>query len=477
MIKIDRKNQKPIWKQLLDQTIENITSGKWKAGYKLTPTRELAQQLGISRSTVQAVYEELFSRGYIVTSRRGGTRVSDWNPSVISTDEQSAYYLSPPAIPILEESVQRLQKWSGSRGKSEISIDFSPHEPYIDTLFQKKWRQSFIHSTSGEDLSCWSYGNSLGYEPLRIQIQHYLSVERGIHVDINQILLTSGAQQSVDLISQALLLEGDTVSVEDPGFPPAWLAMKYRRMNVVPVPVDEHGIKVNRIPESSKLIYVTPSHQSATGVIMSFKRRKELTELAKKNHAWIIEDDYDGEFRYSGEPLPTLFSQEPGCTLYLLSFSKMTAPGVRISAIIGPVEAISQMSRVYELTSRHLPIMEQLTLTHFIEQGHFTRHMRRTRNIYRRRHEAMIKAITETKLEEVFSVKGVETGLHMLLEANEEFDEDGIMKKAIENGIRVYPLSPYCLKSKRKGLVLGFSKVDEETIEYGINRLSELVRS
>ena len=117
MIKIDRKNQKPIWKQLLDQTIENITSGKWKAGYKLTPTRELAQQLGISRSTVQAVYEELFSRGYIVTSRRGGTRVSDWNPSVISTDEQSAYYLSPPAIPILEESVQRLQKWSGSRGK------------------------------------------------------------------------------------------------------------------------------------------------------------------------------------------------------------------------------------------------------------------------------------------------------------------------------------------------------------------------
>ena len=475
MLKIDRHDRKPIWKQLLNQAIHNITSGKWKAGYRLPPTREFSQQLGVARSTVQTMYEELFSRGYTVTSRRGGTRVSDWNQPLLSKEERPAHCLTPPSIPVLDEAIDRLHDWSGEKMKYTVDIDFSPHEPYLDPLFQKKWRQSFLHASANADLSCWTYGNPFGYEPLRCQIQHYLAVERGIHVDIEQILLTSGAQQSIDFISQALLIEGDTVAVEDPGFPPAWLTMKYRKMNVMPVPVDEQGIVVDSIPKQAKLVYVTPSHQCATGVIMSAKRRSQLFELALRNQSWIIEDDYDSEFRHSGEPLPTLFSQEPACTLYMMSFSKMIAPGIRISAIIGPAKAIAQIARVQNLTSRHLPIMEQLTLTHFIEHGHFMLHMRRVRNVYRRRHEAMIKAITSSKLGEVFSVKGVETGLHLLLEAGEDFHEEEMTNKALEIGVRVYPLSPYCLESKRKGWVLGYSKVDEETIMRGIRQLSNII--
>ncbi|WP_100403697.1 MocR-like pyridoxine biosynthesis transcription factor PdxR [Bacillus sp. FJAT-42315] len=476
MMKIDRHDDKPIWKQLLNQAVHNITSGKWKAGYRLPPTRELAQQLGVARSTVQTVYEELFSRGYTVTSRRGGTRVSDWSQPIISKEQRRLHHLTPPSFPALEEAVGRFHDWSEGKRNNDVDIDFSPHEPYLDSLFLKKWRQSFLQASDKAGLSCWTYGNSFGYEPLRYQIQNFLSVSRGIHVDIEQILLTSGAQQSIDLISQGLLLERDTVAVEDPGFPPAWLTMMYRNRNVVPVQVDEQGIVVECIPKQSKLIFVTPSHQSATGVIMSVKRRRQLFELAIRNEAWIIEDDYDGEFRHSGEPLPTLFSQEPEHTIYLMSFSKMIAPGIRISAIIGPVEAIAQLARVQKLTSRHLPIMEQLTLAHFIEHGHFMRHMRRVRNIYRRRHEAMIKAIASTKLEEVFSVKGVETGLHMLLEAGEDFNEEEMTNKVLENGVRVYPLSSYCLESERKGWVLGYSKVNEETIMRGINQLSNIIR-
>ncbi|OZU87508.1 transcriptional regulator [Virgibacillus indicus] len=475
MMKIDRHDNIPIWKQLLDQMLDNITSGKWRAGYQLPPTRELAQQLEVARSTVQAVYEELFSRGYTVTSRRGGTRVSDWNQPIVSKEERSAHRLTPPPIPVLEEATNRLYEWSGGHKKNAAAIDFSPHEPYVDHLFLKKWRQSFLHASDNADLSSWTHGDSLGYKPLRNQIQNYLSVNRGIHVDIDQILLTSGTQQSIDLISQSLLLEGDTVAVEDPGFPPAWLTMMYRNMNVMPVPVDQEGIIAYNVPKQSKLIFVTPSHQAATGAIMSIKRRRQLFELAIRNQSWIIEDDYDSEFRYSGEPLPTLFSQEPECTLYLMSFSKLIAPGIRISAIIGPVEAIAQLARVRTLTARHLPIMEQLTLSHFIEHGHFMRHMRRIRNIYRRRHEAMIKAIASSKLGEVFSVKGVETGLHMLLEADGDFNEKEMTNKALKNGVRVYPLSTYCLNSRRKGWVLGYSKVDEETITQGISRLSETI--
>lgn len=375
----------------------------------------------------------------------------------------------------MNSAVDQLHDWFEGQEHPDVDIDFSPHEPYVDGQFQKNWRQSLLHASAAMDLSNWSYGNPCGFTPLREQIQRYLSLERGIHIQTNQILLTSGAQHSIDLIAQSLLADGDTVSVEDPGFPAAWMAMKYRRMNVVPVPVDKYGLVVEHIHPQSKLIFTTPSHQCAVGVVMSEPRRQQLLHKAAQEQFWIIEDDYDSEFRYRGEPLPTLFSQAPNNTLYLMSFSKMIAPGIRISAIVGSVEAIAQLARVQELIYRHLPIMDQLTLTHFIQNGHFMRHMRRVRNVYRRRHEAMTKAIVASGLGERFTLSGVETGLHMLLEAEESYDEDTVTKLALQKEIRVYPLRPYCLESKRKGWVLGFAKVDEASIEQGVHRLAELI--
>lgn len=476
MLQINRDDKRPIWQQLLDQAIHNITTGKWSPGELLLPSRELALLVGVSRSTVQIVYEELFSRGYTVTSRRGGTRVSDWTSKISFTKDATPQGPITPELPSLNDAVSQLQSWFRGKENKNVEIDFSPHEPYLDQHFQKNWRHSFLQASKETDLDSWAYGNAYGFTPLREQIRRYLSLERGVHVQIDQIILTSGAQHSLDLIAQALLNEGETVSVEDPGFPAAWMAMKYRRMNVVPVPVDDYGIQVDHIHPQSKLVYVTPSHQCAVGVIMSEPRRQQLLHMAAEHQFWIIEDDYDSEFRYRGDPLPTLFSQQSQNTLYMMSFSKMVAPGIRISAIIGPQKAIGQLAQVHELTYRHLPIMEQLTLAHFIEHGYFMRHMRRVRNIYRRRHEAMTKAIVSTCLGERFKLSGVETGLHMLLEAEESFDEEAFMNHALENGIRVYPLSNYCLNSKRKGWVLGFAKVDESAIEVGIFRLAKMLQ-
>lgn len=475
MLKVIRNDKRPIWQQLLDQAIHNITSGIWAPGELLIPSRELAHMVGVSRSTIQIVYEELLSRGYTVTSRRGGTRVSNWNQITESTKEIITNGPTHPSLPLLDSAVDQLHDWFRGKEQREIHIDFSPHEPYLDGQFQKNWRQSLLHASAEMDLSSWGYGNPYGFKPLREQIQRYLSLERGIHIQANQILLTSGAQHSIDLIAQSLLADGDTVSVEDPGFPAAWMTMKYRRMNVVPVPVDEFGLVVEHVHPQSKLIFTTPSHQCAAGVVMSEPRRQQLLHKAAQEQIWIIEDDYDSEFRYRGEPLPTLFSQAPNNTLYLMSFSKMIAPGIRISAIVGSVEAIAQLAKVQELTYRHLPIMDQLTLTHFIKNGHFMRHMRRARNVYRRRHEAMTKAIIASGLGKRFKLTGVETGLHMLLEAEESYDEESVTKLALQKGIRVYPLGPYCLESKRKGWVLGFAKVDEPSIEQGIYRLAELI--
>lgn len=475
MLQVNRNDKRPIWQQLLNQAIHNITTGKWPPGELLLPTRELAPLIGVSRSTIQIVYEELFSRGYTVTSRRGGTRVSDWTYATRPSEDTATQGPIPPELPSLNMGIGHLHSWFGNKDHRKVEIDFSPHEPYLDEHFQKNWRQSFLHASTETDLDNWAYGNSYGFLPLREQIQRYLSLERGVHVDVDQIILTSGAQHSIDLIAQALLQEGETVSVEDPGFPAAWMVMKYRRMQVESVPVDEHGLCVDRIHPGSKLVYVTPSHQCAVGAIMSEPRRQQLLHMAAEQRFWIVEDDYDSEFRYRGDPLPTLFSQRPQNTLYMMSYSKMVAPGIRLSAIVGPKKAIRQIAQVHELTYRHLPIMEQLTLTHFIEHGHFMRHMRRVRNVYRRRHEAMAKAIIATGLSEHFTLSGVETGLHMLLEADKSFDEEAVTKLALENGIRVYPLSTYCLESDRKGWVLGFAKVDESAIEEGIYRLAGML--
>ncbi|REE69723.1 GntR family transcriptional regulator/MocR family aminotransferase [Paenibacillus taihuensis] len=474
---INRNDAKPIWQQMLDQAISQISSGNWQPGQLLLPSRELAQQLGVSRSTIQIVYEELKARGYIYTSRRGGTRVSrgmkciDGNP-----DLQQKQGPLLPSLPFLDASVDHLKEWLKGEDANHVTIDFSPHEPYVDTIFLKTWKQAYLHVSSSMNPCDWAYGNnSYGYMPLREQVQRYLSIERGINVQTEQILLTSGAHQTLQLIAQGLLTEGDMVTVEDPGFPASWLVMRDRRMNVVPIPVDEFGLVVDRIPQESKLTFVTPSHQCAVGAVLSEPRRQQLIEWAVKNHSWIVEDDYDGEYRYRGEPLPPLFSQASKNTLYMISFSKMIAPGIRLSALVGSTEAIAQLARVQELLYRHVPIMEAVTLTRFIEQGHFIRHLRRVRNLYRRRHECMYKAILANGLTNRFTLSEIETGSHLLLEAEPSFDEAFFTSILLKRGIRVYPLSLYGLESTRRGWVLGFAKVDEKAIEEGIAVLAEVL--
>ncbi|WP_342415431.1 PLP-dependent aminotransferase family protein [Paenibacillus sp. FSL R10-2782] len=473
-MKIDRTSTRPIWQQLLDQAIDQITNGVWKPDEVLSPSRELAKQLNVSRSTIQIVYEELLTRGYTVTSRRGGTRVNDWRHMAGKPTEESASRI-PPQLPAMPHLIGQSQKWFRSKDHPNSVIDFSPYQPYLDSHFHNAWRKSYLNASSELSTSTWSYGDAFGFEPLRKQIQRYLSLERGIHVQTNQILLTSGAQQSIDLIAQALLTRGDTVTVEDPGYPVAWMTMKYRHMKVAPVPVDEYGLVVEKVPSEARLIFVTPAHQCAVGVMLSASRRQQLLHTAAQQRAWIVEDDYDSEFRYRGEPVPSLYSQLPQNCLYLMSFSKLTAPGIRISAVIGPTEAIAQLACIQAFTYRHLPVMEQVTLTHFIEHGYFMRHMRRVRNIYRRRHEIMQKSIAASGLGDKFTLRGIETGLHVLLEADGCFDEDTMTLRALQRGVKVHQLHSYCLESKRKGWVLGFAKVDEELIEEGIHRLADTV--
>ncbi|WP_428910499.1 PLP-dependent aminotransferase family protein [Niallia sp. Krafla_26] len=473
-IEIDKKDKRPLWLQIVDQVIEYITNGQLSPGDPLVPTRQLARELSISRSSVQIAYEELQSRGYVITSRRGGTRVCDIKADLSQTNTEEA----PPIIPdnpLLEEKSERVEHWPDVKTEEKAEIDFRLHVPYIDATFQKSWRHATNTVLKKENLFDWGYSSSYGLYSVREQISRYLAIERGIHVNPDQILLTLGARQTMDIIAQALLQEGDLVSVEDPGFPVAWSSMRYRKMEIDPVPVDNQGICVDQISPHTKMIFTTPSHQFPSGVLMTANRRQELIQFARQNQTWIIEDDYDGEFRYRGAPLPSLYSQMPTNILYLLSFTKLLAPGIRLAAVIGPEEAIERMAKVQEFVCRHLPIMEQHTLGQFFETGDLLKHVRRMRSIYHKRHRDMIQTLNTSGLSKSFHIQGTDSGLHVLLEANHDFDEYGAVQTALKAGIGVFPLSPYCLKSNRKGLLLGFAHLESKQIIQGIQRLAKVL--
>ena len=473
-IEIDREDKRPLWLQIVDQVIDYITRGQLSPGDPLVPTRQLAQELSISRSSVQIAYEELQSRGYVVTSRRGGTRVCQIMPG---TDRYQTKQLVPfiPPNPFLEDKIERVDHWPDLNQDEKAEIDFRLHEPYVDPIFQKSWRRASNTAMKKENVLNWGYSSPYGLFSVREQIGRYLAIERGIHVQPSQILLTLGARQTMDIIAQALLQEGDLVSVEDPGFPVAWSAMRYRNMKVEPIPIDNQGLCVEKISPKSNMIFTTPSHQFPSGVLMTANRRQELIQFARQHQTWIIEDDYDGEFRYRGGPMPSLFSQMPTNILYLLSFTKLLAPGIRLAAVIGPEEAIARMAKVQEFVCRHLPVMEQLTLGQFFETGDLLKHVRRMRSIYHRRHRVIIHALTSSGLANKFHVQGTESGLHVLLESDIDFNESVAVQSALKVGVGVFPLSPYCLDSPRKGLLLGFAHLNSDSIVEGVSRLATVL--
>nr|WP_295975017.1 PLP-dependent aminotransferase family protein [uncultured Bacillus sp.] len=475
-IEINRGDKRPIWLQIVDQVIDYITKGQLSPGDPLVPSRQLAQELSISRSSVQIAYEELQSRGYVETSRRGGTKVCQFMHETSAITVRQSVPSIPPN-PFLEKKNDDVGHWPDVNQDESAEIDFRLHEPFVDPSFQKSWRRASNSAMKKENVLNWGYSSPYGLYSVREQISRYLAIERGIYVKPKQILLTLGARQTMDIIAQALLQEGDLVSVEDPGFPVAWSSMLYRNMTVEPIPVDSQGLCVEKISPESKMIFTTPSHQFPSGVLMTVNRRQELIQFAQEHQTWIIEDDYDGEFRYRGGPMPSLFSQMPTNILYLLSFTKLLAPGIRLAAVIGPEEAITRMAKVQEFVCRHLPVMEQLALGQFFETGDLLKHVRRMRSIYHKRHRIMIQTLNSTGLANQFHVQGTDSGLHVLLEGNEDFDETAAVHSALKEGIGVFPLSPYCLESKRKGLLLGFAHLNSDQIAEGVERLAKALHS
>ncbi|HEY6925801.1 MAG TPA: PLP-dependent aminotransferase family protein, partial [Steroidobacteraceae bacterium] len=394
---ISRQSRIPVYRQVYERLHAAITSGTLRPGERLPSVRSLASQLATARGTIDVAYELLASQGYIVCSGAAGTRVA---PTLTL----------PLTQPDVSNSQRRPARASGTSRKNPpqtapnptlaAPLPFQMGMPALDAFPRRVWSRLATRLARELPLSSMMYPAPLGHPPLREAIAAYLAVARGIQCSAHSIVVTAGYQGALGLITRVLLRPGDDVWVEDPGYPHARDALTTAGAHLVGIPVDEHGMDVSagvsRSPRA-RLAVVTPSHQAPLGVALDLARRRALLAWASKADAWIIEDDYDGEFRYDSLPLPALKSlDEDDRVLYAGTFSKVLFPGLRLGYIVLPEPLVAEFTRILEILYRNDSTFTSSVLTTFMTEGHFGRHVKRMRQLYAERRAALAEALDET---------------------------------------------------------------------------------
>ncbi len=294
--------------------------------------------------------------------------------------------------------------------------------------------------------------------------------------DAGQVLIVNGSQQALDVAARVLVNPGDVVATEDPGYRGARAVFHAVGARIVPVPCDSEGIRVSCIPESARIIYVTPSHQFPTGAVMSAARRLELLALANRTGAVIIEDDYDSEFRYEGRPLAALQGlDEGGRVIYMGTLSKVLLPALRLGYLVAPPALQPSITAAKWLTDRHVALLYQAVLAHFIDEGHFERHLRRMRKVYETRRATMLAAFAE-HFGDRATITGTESGMHILVNIAGVADADRFIEEARRNGVGIYSAAPYYAGEPPPGasFLMGYSSVNEDGIRRGIGILARV---
>lgn len=487
-IVIDDKNSTvPLYRQIYEAIRQSILGGKFAARTRLPATRLLAQQLGVSRMTVVNAYEQLFAEGYLEGKTGAGTFVAAQLPEEMlqtpASDKNKRALIAQSRHFKLSQYGQRIAKFNVNVVRSQsitkpipfqnglTAVDKFPFEIW-SKIAQRFYRQA-PHKILG-------YAEPAGYRPLREAIAVHLASVRGVRCDAEQVIITNGAQQALDLVSRLLLNQEDRVLIEDPCYPEARDVFSSVGAKIIPVPVDEEGLDLTAVAEESRtmarLIYVTPSHQYPLGVTMSLSRRLKLLEWANTNNALIIEDDYNSEFRYNGRPLPSLQGLDTdGCVIYVGTFSKTVFPALRLGCAIVPHNLIETFVTARRLSDWHSPLFEQAILADFIAEGHFARHIRRMRALYAERQQMLVEE-AEKKLAGLLEVKKADAGMHLIGWLPETVNDRTITEKAALHQLILRPVSAYSVrKPSRGGLLLGYTAFNEKQIKQGVQKLAAVL--
>jgi GntR family transcriptional regulator/MocR family aminotransferase len=408
-----------LWRWLYTELRNAILDGRLKPGARMPSTRSLGKQYSLSRGTVVEAFDQLQAEGYTRTEVGSGTYVASGVPDGLMSTTRKPPALALPAskAAFSKRAVPFLKDVEVLPASHSIGKAFRAYEPAIDLFPTDLWARVASRVLRRAPRSLYGHGNAAGYKPLRRAIAEYVGASRGVRCSWEQIIVTSGTQQALDLLGRFLLDPNDQVWMEDPGYSGALQALRATSARIVPVPVDGDGIIVKagrKIAPKAKLAYVTPANQFPMGVTMSADRRLELIQWAASANAWIIEDDYDAEYRYSGHPVSSLHALDSsGCVIYVGTFTKMLFNALRVGFMILPGRLIEPFVSARSFVDRHPPTLDQAILAEFITEGHFGHHLRRMRQTYSERID-VLKTAADKHLNGVLDVVHAGAGVRTL---------------------------------------------------------------
>lgn len=480
VIAIDRSAPEALHRQIYDGYRTAIVSGRLRPKQRIPSTRVLASELGVSRFPVLNAYAQLLAEGYIESRVGAGTVVSISIPDQVTSSEPTAVRLSstcsgPRRVAQRATLFPRLKSspWLGGWGAFGVGQVASDQFPL------HLWSNLVARRCRNMDDKAFHYGDQKGSKVLRETIAGYLRTARSLHCTADQIMVVSGSQQALEISARVLLDPGSRVWIEEPGYRLAADVLALAGCHLVPVPVDREGLDVaagiERCPRA-RAAFVTPSHQFPLGVTMSASRRLRLLDWAQSSGSWIIEDDYDSEYRYRGMPIAALQGLDANArVIYIGTFSKVLFPSLRLGYIVIPADLVDRFLAIRRAMDLGPPTFHQEVLADFINEGHFARHIRRMRVLYRERRTVLVDSINR-ELGPMVKMLGDEAGMHLAVTLRNGKRDLEIAERAARQHLWVWPLSPlYMDKSPRHGFILGFGSTAVTEIPNAVRKLRNLL--
>jgi GntR family transcriptional regulator / MocR family aminotransferase len=462
-ITLRRRSRTALHLQIADQMRDAIREGRLKSGSRIPSSRQLAATLKVDRNLVVLAFEILLSEGHLSARSGSGTFVTTETISEIQT------ILEPQEIPRWARRNIIAPKTEPAPQAHEIA--FRLGQPSMDELdliaWRKIWRDVNRLAPFGD------YAEPAGHLGLREALADYLRRARGLNCTSNEIIITTGITQAAQLIARATLGKQDRIAYEEPGYGLIRQVFLELGARILPVPVDDDGLRVSQLPKGKAaplLVYCTPSHQYPLGSRLSIPRRVTLLEWARTHGSLILEGDYDSEFRFETAPLPALAALGPDCTAYMGTFSKTLSPSLRVGFLVAPPGLLEPVLKLKTFSDYHTSIPVQQALAQFILEGHFERHIRRMRRVYANKREALVAALEP--IQSFAPLKGLEAGLHVFLELPPKIDAQKVTDLARTKGVIVRTLESFHHKAPiTNGLLLGYGGLSLEQIQLGVKEI------
>ena len=479
VIRVQKRASNSLYRQVYEGYRKAIVDGRLRTGQRVPSTRVLALELGISRMPVLNAYSQLLAEGYFESRVGSGTVVSRSLPERIGNAEPAAARSRG-----LNQERRRVSKRCLNLASAERFYEsrglgpFTVSQIAFDCFPLSVWNSLVTRHARNARAKSLDYGDPMGLKELRERIAEYLRIARGVRCDPRQIMIVSGSQQGLEMTTRVLLDPGDRVWMEEPGYSFARSVFAYSGCVIVPVRVDAEGLNVAagvKKYADARAVLVTPSHQYPLGVTMSASRRLQLLDWAESNGSWIIEDDYDSEYRYEGMPVTSLQGLDRNSrVVYIGTFSKVLFPSLRLGYVVVPEDLVERFLAARFALDIGPPTFQQAVLADFIGEGHFARHIRRMRSVYAERRNALIENLRE-HFGPRLGVTGAETGMHFSVILNGISDRE-VSARGVRENLWLVPLSAFYMgKAVQQGFILGFGSTSVEEIPAAVRKLRTLV--